>query len=200
MSTESQATSVNKSGSLYFWTTGEDMTWMARDAVREGRHEAGAQLLVESLGMTWDQAFSVLAGKTKLTGNSKKVEDGGTGGLGLADDSIEDPETADYLRAIQEFYSGRYRDGDQWFRPYAFVTGFSWEDLEKTSDSPGASAGGALSAGATSARGVGFDPHRHRLQEDTTRRAGRHGAHRRLVSGLECPGAVGPRRGRRLGL
>lgn len=134
MNTESQATSVNKSGSLYFWTTGEDMTWMARDFVREGRHEAAAQLLVDSLGMTWDQAFSVLSGKTKLTGDSRKVEDGGTGGLGLDDDSIEDPETAAYLQAIQAFYSGRYRDGEHWFRPYAYVTGFSREDLEKAYD------------------------------------------------------------------
>jgi len=134
--TESQAPTVPSSGSFYFWTTGESMTWMARDLVREGRHEAGAQLLVDSLGMTWDQAFEVLAGKTCLTGNSKKVEDGGTGGLGLEDEDPENEETIAYRKAIRQHYAGRYHDVDKWFRPYAFITGFDRWDLVKPYEGP----------------------------------------------------------------
>lgn len=128
-SIEPQAANVT-SHSLYFWTTGENMTEMARDFVREGRHEAAAQLLMDSLGMTWDQAFSILKGESKLTGNSKKIEDGGDGGLSLEDDSIENPETAAYLQAIQAHYGGRFRHNDHWYRPYAYVTGFGRKDIE----------------------------------------------------------------------
>jgi len=131
--TEPQAANVTTEY-LYFWTKGEDMTRTARDFCREGRHEDAARLLVEGIGMSWDQAYDILAGKTRLNGNSKKVKDGGTGGMGLEDDGPENEETAEYLEDIHTYYAGRYRYGDKWFRPYAYVTGFNRQDLEGAYD------------------------------------------------------------------
>ena len=133
--TEPLAASVKTSGVCYFWTTGEGMTRTARDLCMEGKHEKAAKLLLEGLGMTWDQAYDLLAGKTRLNGDSKKVADGGTGGLGLEDDGPElHEETSEYLKNTLSFYAGRFRVVDDWYRPYAYVTGFNHVDLKEAYD------------------------------------------------------------------
>lgn len=104
----------------HFRIEGKFLTGFCRDLVCEGRWGDALRLLVEDLeGMTWDLAIGILRGASKLAGSSDSPE-----GVHLEDDSEDDPETAAYLQRARSFYAGRFRDGETWYRPYAFITDY----------------------------------------------------------------------------
>ena len=109
-----------------FSVTGEYVTRIAREACLDSRPESGARILREGFDMSWDQAFSILKGESRLEGDSKV----GEGFIQMVPDSLENSETAEYVQDLLEIYAGRVRSGGKWYRPYAYVTGFGRKDME----------------------------------------------------------------------
>lgn len=120
----SQPTAEVRTESVYFWTTGEDMTRLARGRVLDGDPDHAARLLRSGLGMDWNQAYSVLDGSKKLVGDSRRVEDGGDGGLAL----VEDADSGEYKQSLKYLFAGRVKHGDKWYRPRVYVAVLGEED------------------------------------------------------------------------
>jgi len=105
----------------YFSITGEFITNMSRDFVREGNWEKGLSLLTENLeGMTTDMAISILKGELLLDGVNSNIQP--------RDDS---QESIDEMDRVLDYMYGHYFkdfDGGYWI-PYAYVIGGNQEDM-----------------------------------------------------------------------
>jgi hypothetical protein len=80
--TKNKKTPLGK-GTYNFWTTGEGMTDLIRDAWISDTPKHALKICKDSLGMTTEQALEVITGKKKLIGDTRE----GDGTLDWADDN-----------------------------------------------------------------------------------------------------------------
>lgn len=104
--------------------TGAFITSHARERVLSQGHDHALRFLTESLeSMTLDQAMTVLSGEKRLTGSSA------TGGLLMEDEGAETSQAV-HDSQIAMWGSWVEATAGKWFRPYAFVSGYSPQDAQ----------------------------------------------------------------------
>ena len=107
-----------------FSICGDYLTKILRDLVLEDKWEHSLKTASECiLGISTDQAITILKGEYKLTGNSQ---------IGMGYEK-EDPEIEqEHKERIQKYYCGRCKLGrsDLWFEPYAIVGSYCAADIK----------------------------------------------------------------------
>lgn len=118
--------SATESTMVSFGITGEFITEQAKDFMLEHRPSYALSFLVETcVGMTFDQAISILKGDYELIGDSRE-------------DSIEMVEVEERDEEYQKGLDFSYRSlfvpqgGDVAYRPYGYVIHYSSRDMDKS--------------------------------------------------------------------
>lgn len=122
-----------RSEHLHFSIDGEWLTEHSRNLVREDRWEDALHLLVESLhGFTWNDGIEVLSGRKWLVGINN---------LELVDQPQDDVDLVEYLESLVWLYSDRYKEGAYYYRPYAVVSSWAYEDARYATERVGSRRG-----------------------------------------------------------
>jgi hypothetical protein len=101
-----------------FRVSGEHITGVARDLVCEGDWESAFRMLTDDIvGLGLENVYAILRGQKKLVG-CNDIE------------LVDDEPTAEYLEQIDFLYGGVVRRGDEYWKPYAVVLGYSSEDMK----------------------------------------------------------------------
>lgn len=108
---------------VYFSISGDFLTSQARDFVLDNDWDRGLSFLMDSLvGITMEQCQSILDGSKKLIG----IND-----LDMVDETEEEKEK--YLKKLDFLFAGIVKDGNQYFKPYAFVDSWGEDDTRISS-------------------------------------------------------------------
>jgi hypothetical protein len=111
---------------VHFIVTGEFVTQHARSIVSEERWEDALHFLMTSLvGMTYDHAVNILAGKAKLIGENNNVQ--------MVEDDCPNPKYIEHLKWV---YRGYVRINNEWYSPYAYVSSFGVKDMFYYDETP----------------------------------------------------------------
>ena len=106
-----------------FSISGDFLTSQARDFVLDNDWDRGLSFLMDSLvGITMEQCQSILDGSKKLIG----IND-----LDMVDETEEEKEK--YLKKLDFLFAGIVKDGNQYFKPYAFVDSWGEDDTRISS-------------------------------------------------------------------
>lgn len=108
---------------ICFSISGDFLTSQARDFVLDNDWDRGLSFLMDSLvGITMEQCQSILDGSKKLIG----IND-----LDMVDETEEDKK--EYSKKLDFLFTGIVKDGNQYFKPYAFVDSWGEDDTRISS-------------------------------------------------------------------
>lgn len=117
---------VSKTERMYFTIEGEFISNFARTRVQEGAWEAGLKMLVEDLGMTYEQAIQIAKGEATLTGSAQ---------VGGPETTLEmkmlspNGEIAEEMNSQLDYmYGNVFKYKDAYWKPYAIVNGWDGDD------------------------------------------------------------------------
>ncbi len=109
---------MNTVEKVTFRISGEHITNVARNLVCEGDWESAFRMLTDDIvGLGLENVYAILRGQKKLIG-CNDVE------------LVDDEPTAEYLKQLDFLYGGVVRRGDEYWKPYAVVLGYSSKDMK----------------------------------------------------------------------
>jgi hypothetical protein len=109
---------------LHFKIYGKDFTRLVRDLMREGSWRKAFKMLMEGLiGITYEQAVSIMMGQNKLVGDSDT-------GLNMVKAGQKTKEAREYMAQLMYMYGTPISLADgKWYRPYAYINSYGENDI-----------------------------------------------------------------------